>query len=50
MLLRIEFGQETYRLNNHVLGIERHKYGQKMTDEILCVEEVRNALAEFIKI
>jgi multimeric flavodoxin WrbA len=41
---------ECTRFNNHVLGIERHKYGQKMTDEILCVEEVRNALAEFIKI
>jgi len=30
-----------------VLGIERHKYGQKMEDKILDVEEVREKLKAF---
>jgi len=37
------------RFNNHVLGIERHKYGQKITDKILCVEEVKDTLTRFVK-
>ena len=35
--------------NGHVLGIERHKYDQKMSDRILCIKEVRDTLAKFIK-
>lgn len=33
---------------DHVLGIERHKYGQKMEDKILDVEEVREMLKAFV--
>lgn len=35
--------------NDHVLGIERHKYRQKMADRILCAKEVRDTLTEFIR-
>lgn len=34
---------------NHVLGIERHKYNQKMTDLILDVEEVREKVRAFME-
>lgn len=33
---------------NHVLGIERHKYNQKMGDRILDVEEVRAEIMSFL--
>lgn len=36
------------KYNNHVLGIERHKYGQKMKDKIIDVDQVKNDLNEFI--
>lgn len=41
---------ELTKPSNHVLGIERHKYGQKITDKLLCVEEVRDSLDRFIKL
>lgn len=34
---------------NRVLGIERHRYGQKMGDRILEVEEVKDQVKEFLK-
>lgn len=36
------------KYSNHVLGIERHKYGFKLNDSILNVEEIRNSIDEFI--
>lgn len=33
----------------HVLGIERHKYGQKIGDSILDVDEVREAIRTFME-
>ena len=36
-------------INNHVLGIERHRYNQKIADNILDVEEVRNMISCFIQ-
>lgn len=38
---------EGTQFHNHVLGIERHKYGQKIADNVLCVEEVRDMLNRF---
>ena len=35
---------------NHVLGIERHKYGQKIGDGILRVDEVKDRIDYFIKV
>lgn len=35
--------------HNRVLGIERHRYGQKMEDSILAVEEVKELVKEFLK-
>lgn len=35
--------------NNHVLGIERHKYNQTINDNLLNVEEVRNMITCFIQ-
>lgn len=37
------------QINNHVLGIERHKYNHKITDNILELEEVRNIITTFIQ-
>lgn len=34
---------------NRVLGIERHAYGQKMSDNILDIEEVKMQLKAFVK-
>ena len=34
---------------DRVLGIERHRYGQKMSDSILDVEEVRTKLDTFMR-
>ena len=34
---------------NRVLGIERHRYGQKMGDSILDVKEVKEQVMEFLK-
>ena len=34
---------------NRVLGIERHTYGQKMSENILDVEEVKNRIEYFTK-
>ncbi|MBP3700730.1 MAG: hypothetical protein J6I64_02465, partial [Lachnospiraceae bacterium] len=34
--------------SGHVLGIERHEYGQKMGDCILDVEEVRQKVEQFV--
>ena len=34
---------------NRVLGIERHRYEQKMNDKIVCVDEVRNQISNFIR-
>ena len=34
-------------ISGHVLGIERHKFGQKMQDSILDVAEVRRSLLSF---
>ena len=34
---------------NRVLGIERHRYGQKMGDSIFDVEEVKEQVKEFLK-
>ena len=36
-------------IKGHVLGIERHKYGQKLQDSIIDVVEVRSALEEFMR-
>lgn len=38
------------KYEDHVLGIERHKFGQKMQDSILEVPEVREAVHKFAKI
>lgn len=35
--------------DTHVLGIERHRYNQKITDCILDVEEVRNKINGFLQ-
>lgn len=40
---------EGTKIDNHVLGIERHKFDQKMTDNILGVEEVRDMITCFIE-
>ena len=40
---------ECTQTDNHVLGIERHIYGQKIEDNILNVEEVRNMITCFIQ-
>ena len=37
------------KYSNRVLGIERHKYGQRLYDNILNVEEVKNKISIFIK-
>lgn len=37
------------RINNHVLGIERHRYNQKIADNILDIEEVRNMITCFVQ-
>lgn len=34
--------------SNHVLGIERHKYGQKINDRVLFIEEVKNMINTFV--
>ena len=34
---------------NHVLGIERHTYEQKMCDNILDIEEVKMQIEAFVK-
>lgn len=39
---------ECSEYENHVLGIERHKYNQRMQDSILDVEDVRMSLGEFL--
>ena len=39
---------ECSEYENHVLGIERHKYNQKMQDSILDVEDVRMSLRKFL--
>lgn len=36
------------RYSNHVLGIERHKYGLELKSSILEIEEIRNAISEFV--
>lgn len=36
-----------FQYNNHVLGIERHQYGQKINDKILGVEEVKKMIDSF---
>ncbi len=41
------FNQSPY--SGHVLGIERHKYEQKMGDFVLDVEEVRKTIDEFVE-
>lgn len=38
------------KYEDHVLGIERHKFGQKMQDSILEVPKVREAVHKFAKI
>ena len=35
-------------LKGHVLGLERHLYGHKMSDSLLDSENVRQKLAAFI--
>lgn len=40
---------ESTQFDNHVLGIERHKYNQRIADSILDVEEVRNMITCFIQ-
>lgn len=40
------FVDSKYR--NHVLGLERHKYNQKMADNIINACEVKNLLTAFI--
>lgn len=37
------------KYNNHVLGIERHQYGQKIDEKILTIEEVKSKINSFIK-
>ncbi|MBQ8518072.1 MAG: flavodoxin family protein [Agathobacter sp.] len=39
---------EGTELNHRVLGIERHKYGQKMEDKILGVKEIKQQIDQFI--
>lgn len=34
---------------NRVLGIERHKYGQKLRDQVLDVAEVKTMIEKFLK-
>ena len=41
---------EGTEFTNHVLGIERHKYGQKIEDKILEIDEVRKRIESFIKL
>ena len=40
---------EGTHINNHVLGIERHKYKQRIADNILEHEEIRNMITHFIQ-
>lgn len=40
---------ECTQVDNHVLGIERHRYSQKMKDNILDVDEVRNMITCFVQ-
>ena len=35
--------------NNHVLGIERHQYGQKIDERILSIEEVKIQINSFVR-
>ena len=39
---------ECSEYENRVLGIERHKYNQKMQDSILDIEDIRMRLGEFL--
>lgn len=39
---------EGSKYSNHVLGIERHRYGLKIGDSMLDVEDIRSELCEFI--
>lgn len=38
---------ECEEISNHILGIERHKYNQKLNDSILDVEEIREKILCF---
>ena len=38
---------EGTQYHNHVLGIERHKYNQKIHDDILSIEEVKNIINDY---
>ena len=40
---------EGSQFTDHVLGIERHKYGQRLTDKILEIEEAKGRLTRFIQ-
>lgn len=40
---------ECTQFNDHVLGIERHRYNQRIADNILDIEEVRNMITCFIQ-
>ena len=40
---------ECTQTDNHVLGIERHRYSQKIADNILDIDEIRNMITCFIQ-
>lgn len=40
---------ECTQINNHVLGIERHRFSQNIADNILDVGEVKNMITCFIQ-
>ena len=35
-------------IQGHVLGVERHRYGQKIEDKLLDIEEVRKQIESFV--
>ena len=41
---------EDTEVKNHVLGIERHRYGQKIEDDILDIDKVRVSIDTFVRV
>lgn len=40
---------EGTEIKNHVLEIERHRYGQKIGDSVLDIDEVKNRISHFVR-
>ena len=47
-IMKISMRFNCSKYENHVLGIERHEYNQKINDSLLNIEEVKERLREFL--